>query len=463
MSKKQNSQTERFFIQGDDIFDITAESPFSGMEYSDQTLSLDSKITTSTISIGKQSYEYYNFGVSNTLPYDIIRFVGRDEVMSQNKLFNVLTCYGAGIRYNDIKTKQPTSDKDIRSFMMRNDMPSFFLEQATDMKYFYFTVAVVILSKDHKQIVQVRHKEACYCRFTKVNKAGRIEHVLYGDFESNSAPDKVEVIPLLDIVDPLGDLMQRMGREANNNGELKQTDNGYKFAILTRFPTPGAQVYPVPYYTAIFRGDWYDIKRMIGIGKKAKLKNSTSVRYLIEVHNQFWDNLCDNENIMDPDKRAERIKKEKENIKNFVTGIENSGKAWITGFYVMDGKEISSVKITKVDSGKEGGDWSEDIQEASNITCYGDNIHPNLVGATPGKSQSNNSGSDKRELFTLKQSLEKAFHDIMQKVHNVIIYFNGWEDKIEVDVPMITLTTLDQHSDAQMKSANDTSTQSSQP
>lgn len=454
MSTKQNTQTERFYVDSDDIFNIESESPFSSMEYSDQTLSLDSKITTTTVTVGKNSYEYYNFGVSNTLPYDIIRLVGRDEVMSQNKLFNVLTCYGAGIRYNDIKTKQPTSDKDIRTFMMRNDLPSFFLEQATDMKYFYFTVSVIILSKDQKQIVQVRHKEACYCRFTKVNRDGRIEHVLYGDFENNTEPDKIEVIPLLDVVDPLGDLMQRMGLEANSEGLRKQADRGCKFAILTRFPTPGAQVYPVPYYTAIFRGDWYDIKRMIAIGKKAKLKNSTSVRYLIEVHNQFWDNLCDNENIMEPDKRAERIKKEKENIKNFVTGIENSGKAWITGFYVMDGKEISSVKITKVDAGKEGGDWSEDIQEASNITCYGDNIHPNLVGATPGKSQSNNSGSDKRELFTLKQSLEKAFHDIMLKVHNVIIYFNGWEDKIEVDVPMITLTTLDQHADAKETSTN---------
>ena len=60
----------------------------------------------------------------------------------------------------------------------------------------------------------------------------------------------------------------------------------------------------------------------------------------------------------------------------------------------------------------------------------------------------NNSGSDKRELFTLKQSLEKSWHDIMLKIHWIIIYFNGWQDRAVPDVPLIMLTTLDQKTDA---------------
>ena len=165
--------------------------------------------------------------------------------------------------------------------------------------------------------------------------------------------------------------------------------------------------------------------------------------------------LLAEEHITEPVKQLERIKKEKENIKNFVSGIENSGKVWITGYYIdPNGKENRMVRINVIDTTKEGGDWSEDIQEASNITCYGDNIHPNLVGATPGKSQSNNSGSDKRELFTLKQSLEIAFHDLMYMPHNVVIHYNGWGEKVYPDVPMILLTTLDQNTDAKSTTAN---------
>jgi hypothetical protein len=224
----------------------------------------------------------------------------------------------------------------------------------------------------------------------------------------------VEVIQLLDEKDPLGELEILMGRAPGADGKSRVRTSCRKFGIVVRFPTPGQQYYPIPYYTAIFRGDWYDIKRMIGKGKKAKLRNHASVKYQVEVHKDFWSNICEEEHITEPLAQMERIKKEKENIKNFVSGIENSGKVWITGYYVdPNGRENRMVRVTLIDSGKEGGDWSEDIQEAANITCYGDNIHPNLVGATPGKSQSNNSGSDKRELFTLKQSLEVAFHDLM--------------------------------------------------
>ena len=250
-----------------------------------------------------------------------------------------------------------------------------------------------------------------------------------------------------------------MGRAPGADGMIKERTNKRKFAILMRFPTPGLQYYPIPYYTSIFRGDWFDIKKLIGVGKKAKLKNHASVKYQVEVHKDYWYNICDEEHITDPLKMAERIKKEKENIKNFVAGIENSGKVWITGYYIdPNGKENRMVRVNMIDSTKEGGDWSEDIQEAANMTCYGDNIHPNLVGATPGKSQSNNSGSDKRELFTLKQSLEKSWHDIMNKVHEVIIYYNGWEDRATPDVPLIMLTTLDKHTDAQEVSLNNNNT-----
>ena len=399
---------------------------------------------------------YIPFGPDDLLPFQMIHLIGKDEIMSQNKYFNVLTCYGAGIRYNDIDTALPTKDADIRRWMMDNSLPEFFLEQATDMKYFFFSVAVVILSRDGSSIVQVRHKESCYCRFEQADSHGRINHIFYANWRKHPAKKSdIESIMLLDEKNPLGHLEVLMGRAPGADGLTKERTKARKFAILVRYPTPGLQYYPVPYYTAIFRGDWFDIKRLIGIGKKAKLKNHASVKYQVEVHKDYWYNICEEEHISDPLAIQERIKREKENIKNFVAGIENSGKVWITGYYIdPNGNENRMVRINTIDAGKEGGDWSEDIQEAANMTCYGDNIHPNLVGATPGKSQSNNSGSDKRELFTLKQSLEKSWHDLMLKVHQVIIYFNGWQDRVEPDVPLIMLTTLDQHNDAKQVSLN---------
>lgn len=400
---------------------------------------------------GYPNYNYIPFGYDDQLPFQIIKMIGGDEIMSQNKLFNVLTCYGAGLKYIDRATAQESEHEDIARFVMRNSLNEFHIEQCTDMKYFFYSVAVVILSKDRKRIVQVRHKDACFCRFEKADKNGRINHVFVANWRNPSSLDKkdVEVITLLNEKDPLGHLEVLMGREPGADGQKKVRTNEYKFAILMRFPTPGHQYYPIPYYTAIFRGDWWDIKRLIGRGKKSKLRHSSAVKYQVEIHKDYWANLLFDEGISDPLKAKERIKKEKENIKKFVAGIENSGKLWITGYFsTPDGKEVHMVKINKIDTSKEGGDWAEDVQEAANITCYGDNIHPNLVGATPGKSQSNNSGSDKRELFTLKQSLEQAFHDMMSKIHNVVIYYNGWNKLVKPTVPLIMLTTLDKNNDA---------------
>lgn len=448
---KTRLQYDDGFMPGE-IYDIEVSNVATEMStVTDSSLVFDEDADIQTTPVpGRNGMSYVKFGTDNQLPFEIIKMIGVDEVMSQNKLFNVITCYGAGLKYMDVDTEKPTTHPDIKKWMRRNNLPTFQLEQATDMKYFFFCVSVIILSQDGRSINRLVHKEACYCRFEKARN-GKINHVIYANYRSNAslAPSDYEVIRLLDPRDPMGELMVLMGREPGRDGLTKVRTSERKFAVLVRFPTPGFQYYPIPYYTSIFRGDWYDIKRLIGKGKKAKLRNHASVKYQVEVHKDYWSNICTEERITDPLLKLERIKKEKENIKNFVSSIENSGKVWITGYYIdPNGREVKMVRINVIEAGKEGGDWSEDIQEASNITCYGDNIHPNLVGATPGKSQSNNSGSDKRELFTLKQALEIPFHDLMNIPHNIVIEYNGWSEKVYPDVPMVLLTTLDQNTDA---------------
>ncbi len=442
------------WMPGSKVFEIKDSVLCSIETVEDSATVFDEEVFGNSICIPGTDYKYIPFGADDQLPYNLIRQIGKDEIMSQNKFFNILTCYGNGLRYVDVATDEPTKNAEIRTFMMRNSLAEFFLEQTTDLKYFFFAVAVIILSKDRKRIVKIRHKEACYCRFEEADKYGRINHVFYGNFRDGiSNGEDIEVIRLLDQKDPLGNLLVLMGREPGEDGLCRVRTKESKFAIVSRFPTPGLQYYPVPYYTSILRGDWYDIKRLIGVGKKAKLRNSTSIKYHVEVHKDYWEQICSGEGIYDPVEKRERIKKEYENIKNFVTGIENSGKVWISGFYQNpDGREISMIKINSLAGNKEGGDWSDDIQESANTICYADNIHPNLVGAVPGKSQSNNSGSDKRELFTLKQSLEKAPHDILAKPHNVVIGYNEWD--VYPDVPLIMLTTLDKKSDAKKVSMN---------
>lgn len=404
---------------------------------------------------GYEKELYVPFGTDNQLPFDLIRLVGGDEVTAQNKLFNVLTCYGAGLQMNDLATGKPTADPAVRQWVRRQNMPTYMLDQITDMKYFYFTVAVIIMSRDGQKINRIVHKEACYCRLEKADQRGRINHVYYANWENyQEGLSGVERIPLLDTTDPYGDLMNRMGRFDTADGSpARPKTHDRKFAVLLRFPTAGSQYYPTPYWSAVFRGGSYDEKRLISTGKRAKLRNTTTAKYQIEIERSYWSRICMEENITDPVKMQERVNLEKKKIKDFVTGVENSGKAWISGYYVdPNGHELRDIRITNIEGQKEGGDWNEDVQAASNTICYADNVHPNLVGAVPGKSSSNNSGSDKRELFTMKQALEIAFHDLLLLPLNMVCWFNHWD--VEPSIPMIQLTTLDEHKDAQQVTLN---------
>lgn len=405
---------------------------------------------------GYESEAYVPFGTDNQLPYDLIRLVGDDEVTAQNKLFNVLTCYGAGIKFNDV-TGQPTTRPEVVDWARRQNLPQYMLEQITDMKYFYFSVAVIILSRDGRHINRLVHKEACNCRFEAADKRGRINHVYYALWQdAQERVSGVERIPLLNFTDPFGDLCRRLAIDPDTLRPLegRRPTRDRKFAIVMRFPTAGSQYYPVPYWSAVLRGGSYDEKRLISTGKRAKLRNMSSVKYQIEIERSYWQRICMEENITDPVEMQQRVIQEKRNIKDFLCGIENSGKAWISGYYVNpDGHEVRDIRIVNIEGQKEGGDWNEDVQAAANTICYADNVHPNLVGAVPGKTQSNNSGSDKRELFTMKQALEIAFHDMLLIPLNLVCWFNGWKG-ITPAVPMIQLTTLDEHKDAQQVETN---------
>lgn len=404
------------------------------------------------VTVGGRKYEYVSFGADNHLPYDTMKHIHKSSVLSMNKLFNVMTCYGQGMQYKAIETEgQPNPAaqenvsavlKEVRKFMFRNNMAKFFMEQITDMKHFFYAVAVIILNReDEPKIVKIVHKEACYCRFERAGKKGYPEHVFYGNFRDADSPNNIEVIPVLDDYDPVGDLEQKLKRLPRNAER--------KFAVVTKFPTIGNQYYPIPYYTAIFRDGWYDISQLISIGKKAKLKNKASIPYLVEIHRDYWTNRFRQYNINTEKDKKEEVAKVKREIEDCLTGVSNTGKMFQTGYYTTpDGKEVHYVKITKIDTAKEGGEYSADIAESNNVMCYADGLHPNLVGATPGTSQTNNSGSDKRELFTMKQAIEKPFHDILARLHWIVIYWNKWDEAVEPDVPMIMLTTLDEKKDA---------------
>jgi len=394
---------------------------------------------------------YMPWGDDNEMPYNILKLIENDETLSTCQIFNAEVCYGAGLVYNKDNCKTSIQE-EIDDFCMYNSLPSYFLGVAQDFKYFAFCVSVLILNADGSKIVRLLRKEACYCRFAEADTSGKISKVLYANWRNNPDINSIEAIDLLDVNAPIYDLMVRLGKIPGDDGQKKVRSSVRKFAILTKVPTPDNTYYPIPYYASLFKGKWYNIKRLIALAKEAKLKNSAPIKYHIEISGDYFDKLCRAEGITDRLKKQKRIVAEKQRIIDFLTTAENSGKVWFSQTYTNPAGEVQhDVVINKVDDSKEGGDWESDIQEAINIICFTMRVHSNLVGSVPGKSQTNNSGSDKRELYTIAQALQKPYHDLLFLPHQLIIKFNGWEGAYP-DCPFVMLTTLDENKDAELVS-----------
>lgn len=401
----------------------------------------DTRLDVRTLPNGMK---FIPWGGDNMMPYNIISKIEDDETLATCQQFNAEVCYGAGLRYNADQCTPQVKD-DIDEFFMNNDLATYFLGVCQDLKYFAFAVTVIIFNKDGSKVVRLVRKEACNCRFAPADKRGSVPAVLFADWRNYNLPDTVERIPLLNTVSPWVDLQDR----------LKQRTKDRKFAILTRIPTPDYCYYPIPYYAALFKSKWYDIKRLIAIAKEAKLRNSAPIKYQIEIASKYWETIFRAEGITDRTKMQDRANKEKQRIIDFLTGAENAGKVWFSTFYISpDGKEQHDVVINKIDNDKEGGDWETDIQEAVNMVCFTMRVHSNLVGSVPGKAQSNNSGSDKRELYTIAQALQKPYHDMLFRPHQIIIRQNKWLGAYP-ETPFVMLTTLDQHQDAKQINPED--------
>lgn len=390
---------------------------------------------------------YVPWGSDNKQPYTILEKIRNDETMSSNVWFNINTAYGRGFTATNADGSK-IIDPDIKRFFRRNNFVKFWAEQFTDIKHFFFSVFVIIVDNEGNRIVKIHHKEAVNCRFETCNEMGGVEHVFYADWKKHPKEDAIDAIPLLDMDDPVGDLMVRLGKEEDpKTGKKGKPVEDRIFAVVSRIPTAGEKYYPFPYYAATFNSGWYDIKSMIPAAKKAKMKNGMFLRFIVYLHKDYFGKLFSAEKITDPQKQKNRQTLEIENIKNFLSSEENAGKQWVSSYYHdPNGNEIKMVRIERVDKDREGGDWIEDSEEAANIVCYAMSVHPSLIGSSPGKNKSIN-GTEARELFTMKQATERLTRDIMIQPWYMLNDVNGWD--LEYDIPDLMLSTLDKKTDAQ--------------
>ena len=294
------------------------------------------------------------------------------------------------------------------------------------------------------KLVQIKAKETTCSRVSVIDeKTKKSEwHGYSAGWHKNDLDDLIAT-PLLDKQSSLYDLKMRMGIIPNNEG-LKEMVKDRSFIHNIRINTPGRFYYTRPYWWSVIASGWYDFSSAIPVYKKALIKNQMTLKYIVYIKLNFWDKLFKNQGITEDKKKAECKELFLQNMNDFLSGEENAGKAFISEFSYdkLKGFEDKDIIIDSLENKNIGGEYIEDSEEVSNVICYGMNVHPSIVGSSPGKSKSIN-GTEARELFIIAQALMKMFQEATLKPLYVAKAMNDWPKEIFFSITNCQLTTTD--------------------
>lgn len=404
----------------------------------------------------RKPIEFIPRGRNNNMMYDIMKKVGHNVTVGSNIEFKNKVIYGDSVlvyrKYRDPDTKEiikeevlPEECPDVFDFIENNNLNLVRMEIANDLAIFYDSYVEYIFDQNSPpKLIQVKSKEATCSRISKIDaKTGKSEWHGYSAEWHKGNPEDVIATPLLDRQTPLRDLKVRMGKLANEEGEIKIVNERH-FIHNLRISTPGRFYYSRPYWWSVFASGWYDFSSAIPVFKKALIKNQMSLRYIIYIQETFWTKLYNDEKITKDEEKLIRKNKFLDDMNDFLAGEENAGKGFVSHFRYdrVKGFEDKDIIINTLESFFKGGEYIEDSEEVSNTICYAMNVHPSIIGAAPGKGKSIN-GTEARELFIMEQALMKMHQDLTLEPLYFAKAINNWPKDIYFSVTNCQLTTLD--------------------
>ena len=408
-------------------------------------------------------YSVAPWGVDNDLPQRVMDKIDKAEIVGTNANFNWKVAYGQGPKLveviRDPVTNRAKDFKDVidgpaYDWFAQNNVPLLLQEIMTDLSYFGNAFPVLIAGdKQHlggrKGIKGIAHREAMFSRWG-LDKRGLINRHLYcANWDESPTKDEIQQSYVVDEYNAVADIQQRL---------LIGKDSRLCFPIY--ITSPGRPYYSYPNWWSIFRSGWYDQLCSIPSLKKAILKHNLGVRHIIYIADEYF---AEKEELLKIDKNDHRSRKElyDDVVKQLceqVTGEENAGKAVVSKMKFMpNGNSASFEKMMTVDTIKNdisGGEYLTDYETGANIISYAMDVHPSLIGASPGKNSNSLSGSNIREIFIMKQSLSKPTAYLALQWWPVVRKINGWDRNLEIVIQDSLFTTLDNSKSGEVKVAD---------
>lgn len=413
------------------------------------------------------------WGIRNLLPQHVMDKIEKVEVVGTNANFNWKVCYGLGPRlvklvYSDNPREQVIDTKtgrviggkvvdrldifagEVFDWCQRSDLSLYMQEVLTDLSYFANSFPILVPNRERTGIHGIVHREALFSRWRIDEKGQIISHLYSSKWDDNPCMDNIEESYVINELDDVLDI------ESHMSGKNPPERLCYPIYMAS----PGRPYYSYPNWYSIFRSGWYDHLASIPSLKKAILKHNLGVRHIIYISPNYIDDKARQMGVDVKDQKAidELKRKLIEEINNTLTGEDNAGKALASIAKVVPSGNTSTVEkyftIEKVNNDVSGGEYLTDYETGANVVSYAMEVHPSLIGATPGKNSNSLSGSNQREIFLIKQALSKPMIDRALRPFSAIKKINGWPSDFVIAIPEYTFTTLDVAKSGKIENTN---------
>jgi hypothetical protein len=409
-------------------------------------------------------YSVAPWGVDNDLPQQVMAKIDAAEIVGTNANFNWKVAYGQGPKLveviRDPETNRVKSFKEVLEgepydWYMRNNIPLVLMEILTDLSYFGNAFPVLIAGDKQPNggrngIKGIVHREAMFSRWGLDKKKLINRHLYCAKWDENPTKDEIQDSYVVDEYNAVADIQKRL---------LIGKDRRLCFPIY--ITSPGRPYYSYPNWWSIFRSGWYDQLTSIPSLKKAILKHNLGVSHIIYIADEYFKEKEELEKIPEKDHRSRKELYEDvvKQLCEQVVGEKNAGKAFVakTKMVPTSSGGATYEKLLTVDTIKNdiaGGEYLTDYETGANIISYAMDVHPSLIGATPGKNSNSLSGSNIREIFIMKQSLSKPLAYLALQWWPVVRQINGWDKNLEIVIQDSLFTTLDQSKSGEIRTQN---------
>lgn len=323
---------------------------------------------------------------------------------------------------------------DIAEFFRVNRINLQWIDLIGSLEVFANGFVEMILNKEKSKINKVYIKEPCYCRWEKINDSSmRIENMYYSaKWDGNPSDKDVIKIPTYS------------PDKIKNN---KYADGKFIYPVF--YKSFNKSYYHLAVWNGVRKNSWMQIANKVPAMKLAIMKNQMDIKYHIEIPWDYFTQRYPHPKFDDA-AREKKLADKIGELEQFLSNIENSGKALVTlSYYDKQMKaKFPGWEIKVIDNKLKDDAYLPDSQAANSEILFAIGVDPSLIGGSgvPGGKLGAGSGSDKREAFWMLNAEMGPYRTISSDPLYFIRDFNEWGEEVQFDYLVVdTSQTQDQH------------------